>query len=172
MILEFQGENRFLSNFAVSPIKYLGMRAGTVEHAYQAAKMISLSDKKKVLNCSSPYLAKRIARRLKIREDWDSMKIDWMEHFLFEKFEIPFLKTKLLATEDDWLIEGNTWGDQFWGFSRGSGKNILGLLLMKTRSILNEESQSEITKFDGRMKDNMKNYALPSMLHALKAKGF
>ena len=172
MILEFQGNYRFLSNFYPSPIKHLGMRAGTVEHAYQAAKMTNLTDMKKVINCPSPILAKRTARRLKLREDWDEIKIDIMFRLLLKKFHILAFKTKLLATEDSLLIEGNKWGDQFWGFSRGSGKNILGLQLMKVRAILREDSLSDITAFDGRMKDNMKNWASPLILSALKAKGF
>jgi len=34
------------------------------------------------------------------------------------------------------LIEGNTWGDTYWGVCRGRGSNNLGKLLMKIREVL------------------------------------
>jgi predicted NAD-dependent protein-ADP-ribosyltransferase YbiA (DUF1768 family) len=34
------------------------------------------------------------------------------------------------------LIEGNTWGDKFWGQVKGEGANYLGRLLMKVREEL------------------------------------
>ena len=43
------------------------------------------------------------------------------------------LKEKLLATEDAYLEEGNTWGDTYWGTCDGIGKNIMGLLTMRVR---------------------------------------
>jgi hypothetical protein len=46
------------------------------------------------------------------------------------------LKQKLLETGDEELIEGNTWGDTFWGVFNGTGKNILGQILMEVRNEL------------------------------------
>jgi hypothetical protein len=34
------------------------------------------------------------------------------------------------------LIEGNTWGDTFWGVCNGVGENNLGKTLMNVREIL------------------------------------
>lgn len=38
-----------------------------------------------------------------------------------------------LATGDAILIEGNTWGDRFWGVCEGFGQNHLGHVLMRVR---------------------------------------
>jgi hypothetical protein len=42
----------------------------------------------------------------------------------------------LLLTGDEELIEGNFWGDVFWGVCNGVGKNHLGKILMEVRSEL------------------------------------
>ena len=52
------------------------------------------------------------------------------------KFSNPDLKEKLLATGNEELVEGNWWGDQYWGICDGIGKNKLGKLLMKVRKEL------------------------------------
>ena len=46
------------------------------------------------------------------------------------------LAARLLATGDAQLVEGNTWGDRFWGVCRGQGRNQLGQLLMERRDQL------------------------------------
>jgi predicted NAD-dependent protein-ADP-ribosyltransferase YbiA (DUF1768 family) len=42
----------------------------------------------------------------------------------------------LLETGDAELIEGNDWGDTFWGVCGGKGNNFLGKLLMEVRKEL------------------------------------
>lgn len=42
-------------------------------------------------------------------------------------------QAKLLATRDRMLIEGNDWGDTFWGMVDGEGENNLGKILMRVR---------------------------------------
>lgn len=49
------------------------------------------------------------------------------------------LKEKLLATGNDILEEGNTWGDKVWGTVNGVGENKLGKILMKVREELRNE---------------------------------
>jgi len=48
------------------------------------------------------------------------------------------LRDQLLATGDAELVEGNTWGDTYWGVDSRSGKgeNMLGKILMETREFL------------------------------------
>ena len=43
----------------------------------------------------------------------------------------------LLATDDMEIIEGNVWGDTFWGVCDGKGENNLGKVLMEVRQHLN-----------------------------------
>lgn len=49
--------------------------------------------------------------------------------------EVPTKRqqAKLLATRDRMLIEGNDWGDTFWGMVDGEGENNLGKILMRVR---------------------------------------
>ena len=54
------------------------------------------------------------------------------------------LKQRLLATGDKRLVEGNTWGDTFWGVDlrSGRGENQLGRILMRVREELKENADS------------------------------
>ena len=65
-------------------------------------------------------------------------KLGITEDVIRQKFNNPELKEKLIATGDAELIEGNPWGDTFWGVCEGKGENHLGKILMKIRSELNE----------------------------------
>ena len=56
-----------------------------------------------------------------------------MRDLLRQKFAREPLRSQLLATGEAKLIEGNHWGDTFWGVCRGQGENHLGMLLMKAR---------------------------------------
>jgi hypothetical protein len=59
-----------------------------------------------------------------------------MYGLILGKFQDPELKTKLLATGDAELIEGNWWGDVYWGVCNGEGRNELGKILMQVRDEL------------------------------------
>ena len=63
-----------------------------------------------------------------------------MEDIVKAKFsQNEELAEKLLATDDEYLIEGNTWGDRFWGAVNGEGRNQLGIILMQVRNELRAE---------------------------------
>ena len=66
--------------------------------------------------------------------------MDIMRRLLKQKFSYSGLKMLLLSTGNDKLVEGNTWGDHFWGACNGHGENWLGKLLMEIRSELREEA--------------------------------
>lgn len=59
-----------------------------------------------------------------------------MRDLLDLKFADPALAALLLATGDADLVEGNDWGDRFWGVCDGAGANMLGRLLMELRTRL------------------------------------
>lgn len=131
----FQGDYKFLSNFYPCEIEYEGIKYKTLEHAYQASKTLDISLRKAVAEKKSPSKAKRAGRKLKLRSDWDEIKLGIMEELVRIKFtDHPNLKRKLLDTEDAELIEGNTWGDNYWGIYKGEGENHLGKILMKIRN--------------------------------------
>lgn len=58
------------------------------------------------------------------------MKDRIMYNVVYTKFsQNEDLKTKLLQTEDEYLVEGNTWNDNYWGRCNPYGLNRLGLIL-------------------------------------------
>lgn len=129
----FSGEYGFLSNFSPSEVVWMGDRFPTVEHAYQAAKSRDVIVRRSFAYIETPGEAKRQGRKVQIRDDWESIKINVMRTLLIQKFRDPVLRAKLKATAPHELIEGNWWNDTFWGVCRGIGKNNLGKLLMEIR---------------------------------------
>jgi ribA/ribD-fused uncharacterized protein len=148
-ITRFIGEYSFLSNFYDSSIIIDGKLFKTVEHAYQAHKTLDSEDFEKIRKSKTPSEAKKIGRTVSLREDWDSVKVSLMKVFLQKKFENPFLADLLVSTQDALLIEENFWNDKFWGVCRGSGKNMLGKLLMEVRENIKHQQQKENELFQG-----------------------
>jgi len=133
IIDNFSEEFKFLSNFYPCHIEFDGLIYQSVEHAYVASKTLELEKRKPVLSMTAGQ-AKRYGRTLDLRDDWDDIKLSLMESFIRQKFNQEPLRSKLLLTEDFELIEGNSWGDTFWGVCDGIGLNHLGELLMKIRN--------------------------------------
>lgn len=140
VISSFTGEYRFLSNFWPCEITFRGQKLPSVEHAYVAAKCdISDPDQLKSIAAMTAGGAKRYGRVTPIRPMWDSMKFSYMFEFVGQKFHRnQELADKLIATGDALLIEGNDWGDRYWGQCPvGQGENYLGKILMNVRDELN-----------------------------------
>lgn len=134
MIDSFSGEYSFMSNFYYSEVEYEGVIYPTVEHAFQSAKTSDMETKKRFLS-GTPSQAKWRGKRVSLRPDWEIVKIPIMYVLVKDKFtRNAELKQKLLNTGDEELIEGNHWGDRFWGKVKGSGRNELGKILMQVRS--------------------------------------
>jgi len=139
IIRQFTGPYQFLSNFYKCTIDYEGLRYSSVEHAYQAAKTLDFDERIRIRNAETPGHAKRLGRTVKLRQNWDDIKVDVMRTLLRLKFSHPELRQKLLDTGCAYLQEGNYWHDTFWGVDlrTGQGQNMLGRLLMELRSELN-----------------------------------
>ena len=154
MIDKFEGEYRFLSNFYPSEITHEGIVYPTNEHYYVAMKInepqyIEIKGELKLLDVKKSrfYVScirtagdvKRLGRKLKVRDDWDDVKLSVMEYGVRQKFnKHEDLKNMLLATGDEELIEGNHWHDTYWGVCECSkcgnkGLNNLGKTLMMVR---------------------------------------
>ena len=135
----FDGYYRFLSNFSASVITLHDdvlsrqVIVPTVEHGYQADKTLLVKERTDILAAPTPGTAKKLGREATLRSGWDAMKLERMLFWLRHKFAISALRLKLLDTGDSQLVEGNTWGDQFWGVCGGVGENHLGKLLMQVR---------------------------------------
>ncbi len=139
-IERFDGQYRFLSNFWPAIVKYEGITYPSVEHAYQAAKTFDRSARASVAALDTAGQAKRAGRGLVMRPDWDLVKLDVMRELLVQKFSEQTPRQLLLATAPAELIEGNSWGDHFWGVCGGEGENYLGKLLMSIRDSLCDAS--------------------------------
>lgn len=146
MISSFSGKYGFLSNFYECPFTdNEGLVYKTNEHYFQAQKMAHKVDRLEVINASNPQLAKFIGRGRKMRSDWESVKDEVMLAGLRMKFKDPVLREKLLATNEEVLVEGNTWHDNHWGYcvcAKCKDKkklNMLGKLLMKVREEIRDE---------------------------------
>ena len=135
----FKDDYAFLSNFYASPILYQDILYPTNEHFFQAMKSKDDAVRRKIAALNFPTQAKKDGKNIKLRKDWDEVKLKVMYLGLKMKFEIPALRTKLLDTGSATLTEGNFWKDTYWGVCNGEGENHLGKLLMKLRKRLSEE---------------------------------
>ena len=134
MIDSFQGENRWLSNFWPCRVQLDGEWYNSIEAAYVAGKTTDIGARKTIRSMESPGQIKRFGRTLKLRPDWEQVKVPLMLGLLRQKFaKGSDLGNRLLATGNQPLVEGNAWGDTFWGVCRGKGLNTLGKLLMQVR---------------------------------------
>lgn len=132
MIKSFSGDYRFLSNFYPVEVVLDGVTYPSVENAYQAAKTLDLEKRKDFLNCTAAK-AKHLGRQLVIRNDWADIKLTVMKQLNEQKYMRPDLRKMLCETYPLDLVEGNTWGDTFWGVCDGKGSNHLGKILMSIR---------------------------------------
>jgi predicted NAD-dependent protein-ADP-ribosyltransferase YbiA (DUF1768 family) len=72
-------------------------------------------------------------------EDWDEVKEQAMLAGVWAKFsQNQSFARQQLATGDATIIEGNYWGDLYWGAdaTTGEGLNRLGVILMQVRDAL------------------------------------
>lgn len=133
-IVSFSGKNSFLSNFYMTEVAYEGRIYPSSEHAFVAAKTDDDDIRKHIASLPTAGQAKRYGRSIELRKGWDDIRINEMRKILENKFGDQELWEKLQATKPHELIEGNTWGDTYWGQSPlGTGKNELGKLLMAIR---------------------------------------
>ena len=139
MIREFQGNHRWLSNFTPCVVTLDGVNYPSTENAYQASKTLYIGLRKQFETMTAGQ-SKRAGRHLIIRADWDEIKLSVMEDLTRQKYAQEPFRSKLLATGELTIQEGNRWGDTFWGICEGVGKNHLGKIIMKIRSELQGES--------------------------------
>ena len=103
-------------------------------------KTLDINKRRAIANASTPGLAKKMGRSVSLRPDWEDIKDDIMLEGLYRKFADDELADWLLDTGDEELVEGNWWGDRYWGVCNGVGQNKLGKLLMKVRSEIKKET--------------------------------
>lgn len=166
----FSGDYEFLSNFSPHDTHGFGRSWSTVEHGFQAMKFAPVAGwagvPEMVVDIARAETAGKAKRMGRTREfpvnpAWDRFKRDVMFVLVLHKFDRDGLREQLLATGDAALIEGNHWGDDYWGatwrdhepmseftvwvqgYRQGrdymeylAGRNELGRILMSVREAL------------------------------------
>lgn len=125
-----------LSNFAPVTVRMGGVEYASVEHAFQAAKTLDPAQRERVRLASTPMEARKLGRQVTLRPEWDELRLTVMLGLLRAKYRVPEYRAALLATGDALILEGNTWGDVYWGVCKGVGENHLGQLLTRVRQEL------------------------------------
>lgn len=144
MIKSFKGDYSFLSNFIPCEIQYKGRVYKSVEHAYMSAKNDSPEWKEFCEKTWKPGDVKKKGREVELVPDWEERKRKVMWVCLKKKFRQEPFRSKLIATGDQYIQEGNWWGDVYWGVNLKvdppKGKNVLGRMIMAIRErLINEE---------------------------------
>lgn len=144
----FFGQYRWLSNFELTDVAFEGDVYPSSEHAFMAAKTLNRHERIPLMlipasregedsvSFMSASDAKAYGRSVKLRDNWDNLKKDFMRAILLDKFGRNLeLRQKLIDTGDKYLEETNHWGDTYWGvdYQTESGQNNLGKLLMEVR---------------------------------------
>ena len=127
------------SNFAPYPIQLKNKTWLTSEHYFQAQKFAGTTHEEEIRRAKKAFLAARMGRdrSRKIRRDWESVKDSVMREAVRAKFsQHEELGEMLLSTADAELVE-HTANDTYWADGGdGSGKNMLGRILMEVREEL------------------------------------
>ena len=154
------------SNYFVHDITIDGVVYKSSEHAFQCKKFLYKGASKTsrdyaevIRNIKTPNMSRILAsqkkmggyawtkplnvlideyKSAKIDPNWDENRVDVMYNILRHKFQDPKLREILLSTGDKEIVE-HTSRDKFWADGGdGSGKNMLGKLLVKVREELKE----------------------------------
>jgi len=130
----FFGKWRDLSNFGKGKVTMDGRTFYTSEAAYMAQKTFDPEEKDALATIREGKDAKKYGQTVKLRPDWDDVRVEAMERVLLAKFlQNPELAELLLSTGNKYLEETNWWNDTFWGVCGGVGENHLGQCLMRVR---------------------------------------
>lgn len=127
------------SNFAHYGFELDGKWWMTSEHYFQAQKFCGTEYEETIRLLDNPMKAAEMGRNrnLPLREDWEQVRDNIMRKAVYAKFsQNSELKNILLKTGSESIVE-NTSSDYYWGCgTNGSGKNMLGIILMEIRDEL------------------------------------
>lgn len=124
------------SNFSNHPIFLDGRFWKTTEHYYQAQKFVDTACQDEIHQMDTPMAAARYGRRKEAprRADWDQVKDTVMRAAVEAKIKQHADVRALLVSTGDLEIIEHTKNDFYWGDGGdGSGKNMLGKILMEVR---------------------------------------
>lgn len=128
------------SNLAPYPIELEGRTWPSAEHYYQYKKFEKADPEyaQKILEAQTPKEVKVLSMLNDKRSPgWDDEKVAILKTAVIKKFEsYKNLRDLLLSTGEEELIEANP-DDYFWGEGAdGTGKNVMGKMLMEIRDLV------------------------------------
>ncbi|MCU0490736.1 MAG: NADAR family protein [Chloroflexaceae bacterium] len=129
------------SNFSAHGFELKGTWWRTSEHYFQAQKFAGTAHEEAVRQARTPKDAANMGRQRTrpLRPDWEQVKNDVMREAVRAKFRAHAdIRQTLLDTGDEELIEATS-SDYYWGCGTdGTGKNMLGNILMEVRAELRQ----------------------------------
>lgn len=147
-----RGELGAFSNFSRHPFTLDGQRWATSEHYFQAQKFAGTPHADAVRAARTPKEAATMGRDRgrPLRRDWEAVKDDVMRRAVRAKFLAhPELQELLLGTGDALLVEAAP-KDWYWGCGAdGTGKNMLGAILMEVRAELRAAREANAASGEG-----------------------
>ena len=133
------------SNFSPHGVELDGEWWPAAEHYFQAQKFAGTPHADAVRRARTPKDAANLGRDRgrPLRANWEEVKDDVMRRAVLRKFETHrALRDLLLSTGDEEIVE-NAPGDYYWGCGAdGTGKNMLGKILMEVREALRRSAES------------------------------
>lgn len=144
-------ETRWLSNMTRVKIPYKGIIYPSTENFYQAMKYDEgcyyqvgggVMEVRNYISLLKPNESKQFSKENPMTNPkFEENKLEIMRYAQRQKYRQEPFKSKLLATGDAYLEEGNWWHDRFWGcdIKTREGENNLGKIIMEIRESLRDK---------------------------------
>lgn len=152
-MITFYGKNSPYSNFYYVEFEYKGYKVTSSEQTsmLEKALMFDKSMVERILSTTNPAEIKKLGRKVKNFDEkkWNEVRYDIMVDILCAKFSTEPLKTELLNTGIEFIVEASP-TDKIWGAGLAlgdprlnyakyySGRNLLGHALMDARARLGD----------------------------------
>lgn len=152
-MITFYGKNSPYSNFYYVEFDYKGYKVTSSEQAFMLEKalMFDKSMVERILSTTNPAEIKKLGRKVKNFDEkkWNEVRYDIMVDILCAKFSTEPLKTELLNTGIEFIVEASP-TDKIWGAGLAlgdprlnyakyyPGRNLLGHVLMDARARLGD----------------------------------
>lgn len=155
-MIAFYGKNSPYSNFYYTDFEYKGYKVTSSEQAFMLEKALMFDNSmvKAILATTNPMEIKKLGRKVKNYNEvkWNEVRFGIMVDILCAKFSVEPLKSQLLSTGDELMVEASP-TDKIWGAGLAlgdprlnypkyyPGKNLLGQALMDARQKLRSKQE-------------------------------
>lgn len=152
-MITFYGKNSPYSNFYYVEFEHKGYKVTSSEQTFMLEKalMFDKSMVERILSTTNPAEIKKLGRKVKNFDEkkWNEVRYDIMVDILCAKFSTEPLKTELLNTGIEFIVEASP-TDKIWGAGLAlgdprlnyakyyPGRNLLGHALMDARARLGD----------------------------------